>query len=198
MRVIPLLEIWRSVVRSRSFQAIVRRGRTGTIVISPQRSTPSGARGSRAASRRRRFSRSGNSVVEVALMAPWIFFLFMGILDVGFYMYAAINAENAARVAVMYTASSSGTVADSTLACTYVLQEVSAMPFPGGRPAACGSLPLQVLAERIAPLDGEPSPPVYASRVTVTLRTIPMIPIPGLMGQYTISRQAIMRVKDDL
>jgi hypothetical protein len=134
----------------------------------------------------------------MALMAPWIFFLFMGVLDFGFYLYAAINTENAARMAAMYTSSSIGTAADSTGACTYVLQEVGSLPLTGGTPSTCGANPVTVLAEQIAPLDGEPSPPVYASRVTVTIQTVPMIPIPFVMGQYTISRQAVMRVKDDL
>ena len=43
-------------------------------------------------------SESGNSVVEVALMAPWIFFLFVGVFDFGFYAYAGICMENAARI----------------------------------------------------------------------------------------------------
>src|SRR5947207_14797502 len=45
----------------------------------------------------------GHAVIEVSLMAPWIFFLFMGTLDFGFYSYAIIATQNAARVAVMQT-----------------------------------------------------------------------------------------------
>ncbi len=40
----------------------------------------------------------GGSLVEVALLAPWIFFLFVGIFDFGFYAYAAICTQNAARI----------------------------------------------------------------------------------------------------
>ena len=51
---------------------------------------------------------SGQAAVEVALMAPWIFFLFIGIFDLGFYCYSAVCTENAARaVAIAYSSSGS-------------------------------------------------------------------------------------------
>jgi Flp pilus assembly protein TadG len=43
--------------------------------------------------------RAGNSIVEFSLMAPWILFLFAGAFDWGFYAYALISVQNAARVA---------------------------------------------------------------------------------------------------
>ena len=46
----------------------------------------------------------GGSIVEVALMAPWIFFLFVGVLNFGFYCYAAICTQNAARAAALASA----------------------------------------------------------------------------------------------
>jgi Flp pilus assembly protein TadG len=130
-------------------------------------------------------------------MAPWLFFMFMGILDVGFYMYAAINTQNAARAAVMYTASSIGTAADSGTACTYALQELASFPFPGTKPTTCGASPLVVTATTIAKaasLDGDEA----ESSVTVTVTTLPMIPIPGLIGQLVIQRTAQARVKGGL
>ena len=53
--------------------------------------------------RRRKGSR-GSSVVEVALMAPWIFFLFVGVFDCGFYAFALIGTQNAARQAALSAA----------------------------------------------------------------------------------------------
>ena len=50
----------------------------------------------------------GGSIVEVALLAPWIFFLFVGIFDLGFYAYGIICTQNAARAAATQTASSVG------------------------------------------------------------------------------------------
>jgi len=44
----------------------------------------------------------GSAVVEAALMMPWLAFLFMGVFDFGFYAYASICTQNAARaVAVL-------------------------------------------------------------------------------------------------
>lgn len=40
----------------------------------------------------------GHAVIEVALLSPWIFFLFVGTLDMGFYTHALIATQNAARV----------------------------------------------------------------------------------------------------
>src|SRR5437868_11738001 len=49
----------------------------------------------------------GHAVVEAALFMPWLAFLFIGAVDFGFYGYALINTQNAARVAVMQTSAKS-------------------------------------------------------------------------------------------
>ena len=69
--------------------------------------------------KRGRWREHGHAVIEISLMAPWIFFLFMGTLDFGFYAYAIIATQSAARVAVMQTSQNSTTAANSTLACQY-------------------------------------------------------------------------------
>src|SRR3984957_15436190 len=53
---------------------------------------------------KRKRREAGSSIVEVALLAPWIFFLFVGIFDFGFYAYAAICTQNAARVVALSAA----------------------------------------------------------------------------------------------
>src|SRR5258706_9040578 len=69
----------------------------------------------------------GQAMLEVTLMAPWIFFLFIGILDTGFYSYAAICTQNAARAAAMQTAAAAGAQSD-TIACLAALSELSLLP----------------------------------------------------------------------
>src|SRR5712691_6473405 len=64
-------------------------------------------------------SKRGSSMVEFCLMAPWILFLFMGTFDFGFYAYAIICTENAARVAAGVTSANSSSAGDSVTACTY-------------------------------------------------------------------------------
>ena len=136
-------------------------------------------------------------MIEVSLMAPWIFFLFMGTLDFGFYAYAAVATENAARAAVEATSIDATTAADTALACTYALGELqwlSNMRNP--TVTTCGSSvsssqPVAVAASQVAGVDG-----TQASQVSVTYQTIQMFPIPGVAGQYTITRTAQMRLRD--
>lgn len=134
--------------------------------------------------------RGGHAVIEVSLLAPWIFFLFAGVLDLGFYAYALISAENAARVAVEYTSANSATAVDNAGACTYALGEMNSMSNIRGL-SSCGSLPLQVSATLVASgADGAP-----AASVSVTYQTALMIPIPGLLGQFTVTRTAQMKLR---
>jgi Flp pilus assembly protein TadG len=143
-------------------------------------------------SRRRR----GHAVIEVALMAPWIFFLFIGVIDVGFYSYAAINVENSARAAALYLASGPISATDQATACSIVtadlvqLQALSTTA-PG---ANCGVLVVTVPTSAPASLDGVTGG--IDAQVTVTYAMKQMFPIPGLMGSFTITRGARVRVNN--
>lgn len=133
--------------------------------------------------------RAGSALVEVTLLAPWVFFLFIGVLDFGFYAYSIISTQNAARAAALYTSSNSFSAGSQAMACQYVKGEMVALP--NVDPAsACLSGNLIVAAQSVTGPDGSP-----ATRIIVTYQTIPMIPIPGLAGQMTITRIAEMRVK---
>lgn len=172
------------------------------------------------ASKRKR-GESGSSIVEVALMAPWIFFLFVGIFDFGFYSYAAICTQSAARV-VALAAAQTPTATVST--CTAALGEMKMLPNVGynpiaskcavvtGAPSVTQGTPVNVcvgtltktstsvcnisLACGDCALDvtnGSGILPTSAFAV-VTYQTIPFVPIPGMLtGQLTISRGAEVR-----
>ncbi len=133
--------------------------------------------------------RRGSAVVEVTLLAPWVFFLFIGVLDFGFYAYSIISTQNAARVAALYTSASSYSSANRDMACIYAKGEMRALPNVD-MASNCRSGNLIVDAQEVSGPDGS-----RASQVSVTYQTIPMIPIPGLAGQMTITRIAVMRVK---
>ena len=134
--------------------------------------------------------RSGHAVIEVALLLPWVIFLFAGTLDMGFYLHALIATQNAARVAAEYTSSDSGYAADSTGACRYARAEMNTLPNLSGV-ANCNSLPLIVTATSVpSGADG-----AAASSVSVTYQTNMMFPIPGLMGRLTVTRTVQMRVR---
>ena len=128
----------------------------------------------------------GHAVVEVALMAPWIFLLFIGVFDFCFYSYAAISVENAARAAAIYT-SSTGAVTDQAGACRYAFQELQNMPNVGTA-STCSALPLKVTLSQTT-IDSQP-----ATQVAVTYQTIQLIPIPWLPGIYNITRVVSMMV----
>jgi len=145
----------------------------------------------------RRRNQRGNAVVEVALMAPWIFFLFVGVFDVGFFCYAAICTQNAARaVALSYAQSSTVT------SCTVALGELGMLPNVNG--GTCSALPVQVTVTQLngsACADSATaSGLLYATtpfcvQSSVTYQTIPLIPIPGVMtGRMTLTRKAEMRI----
>jgi Flp pilus assembly protein TadG len=139
--------------------------------------------------------RRGQSLVEVCFMIPWIFFLFVGALDFGFYAYALICVQSAARVAALYTSGSTTSAADQAGACAYVLDELAGLPNNGSFSSGCNAAPLVVTAT--SPPNSDP----YVtgdglSIVTVKYQTVTMIPIPGVLAnQFWIVRQAQMKVR---
>lgn len=131
----------------------------------------------------------GNAVIEVALMTPGLFFLFAGILDLGFYNYALIATQNAARTAVEYTSRSASTAADSTGACTYALGHLNGLNNVQSL-TTCNASPVVVTASAVTDADGYP-----AASVTVTYTTSSLIPIPGVKGQVSMTRTVQMMLR---
>jgi len=86
--------------------------------------------------------RRGQALIEFAMLAPLIFFLFISVADAGFCSVAAIGVQNAARVGALYTSSSSSAATDSAGACDVVRQELQALPNFSGSNSACSSAPL--------------------------------------------------------
>ena len=139
-------------------------------------------------------STRGGAMLELVLFSPWIFFLFIGALDWGFYSSALISLESGVRSAVLYT-STSATVADpstaNSAACSIVLDEIRKLPNIGTSTTTCGTNPV-VTATKLSSGPGS----AVASRVTVTYTSISLIPIPGLLTkQFTVTRSAVMRVR---
>jgi Flp pilus assembly protein TadG len=141
--------------------------------------------------------RRGSAIVETALMVPWIFFLFVGVFDLGFYYYAADCTQNAARAAAL--ANSTGSLSNA-IACTAALGEMTYLPNASQFSSTCNAAPLTVTVVR---RDAKPpacadcgvDPDAASSFATVTYQSIPMIPIPGvLMGRLNITRTAEVRI----
>lgn len=135
-----------------------------------------------------RSKRRGQSLVEATLIFLMFVFLFIGVLDAGFYSYALISVQSAARVAAVYTSTNKFSAGDSTGACAVALRELSTLPnITNGAVTSCGALPLVVSAT--GPTPDAINPSVYYTTVSVQYQTILLIPIPGiLMNQLTVTR----------
>lgn len=159
--------------------------------------------------------RRGHAVVEVALMAPWIFLLFIAVFNFGFYAYTLISVENAARVAAVYTSSVASSSADAAGACYHAGQELAMMPnlvnVTGSSLCTCSGAtctlgpgsppPLSVTVQSFpggsCPDAGYVVGNSLCSQVTVTYRGIQLFPLPWLMGRLSVSRTAIAKVRTD-
>jgi Flp pilus assembly protein TadG len=136
----------------------------------------------------------GQAIVEVALMAPWIFFLFVGVLDFGFYSYAAICTQNAARVVAIANSYSTASASDLVGACNIVVNEMNSLPNVRLSSYTCSGTLTQAnpinLSLSSVTVSGLPT-----VQATVSYLTVPLIPIPGLMtGQLTFFRRAQMPI----
>lgn len=131
--------------------------------------------------------RRGSAMLELVLLGPWVFFLFVGVLDWGFYSYSLICLQSATRTAALYTSNNAGTAADSTNACRLVLAEMKSLPNIG---STCASNPV-VTASAITGPDS-----AAATSVAVTYTSVSLIPIPGILSQqFTITRVVKMRLR---
>jgi Flp pilus assembly protein TadG len=138
--------------------------------------------------------RAGASVIEFALLAPWIIFLFVGAYDWGFYAHALISTENAARIAALYGANLSGGNVSSATACNIVLQELSISSNVTGLSTCTG--PVSTSQPVVVNLTCTTLDSVNSIQVAVTYQTVQLIPIPGLLaGKTTIYRVAQLPMK---
>lgn len=140
---------------------------------------------------------SRGSALEMALMLPWLIFLFVGAFDWGYYAHALISTENAARVAATYASTNSTTAVDTTNVCLFALEELRIVPNIGST-TTCGSTqPVSITTALVGPghatgsADGQ-----LAAQVSVQYTTLQLIPIPGLLEkQATFYRTVQMRTR---
>ena len=142
----------------------------------------------RKSSRARR--KRGGAVMEMALLLPWVFLLFVGALDWGFYAYSLISMQAAIRTAVLYTSTNTATKTDVATACTLVVGELKGLPNIGTASNDCSSNPVVTATGTTGPDSSA------AALVTVRYQSVSLIPIPGLLSkQFTITRSGTMRIR---
>ena len=159
--------------------------------------------------RNRRKREKGSALVEMAFMMPWIAFLFVGILDFGFYSYAAIATQNAARAVALQSASGS-----AVNICQSVKNEMGFLPNVPGTSCAgtqagvSNATPIWVctgtLTNTTAAVCGQPTAicadcaldnQATSIKAVVTYMSVPLVPIPGILtGQLTLTRIAEARI----
>jgi len=142
----------------------------------------------------RRKNRAGQSVVEVALMAPWIFFLFVGVIDLGFWCYSLVSFENGTRAAGLYASTHPlppSSTQNDVLGLQTQLQKVACaeMTYVINIQADCGNVSVST---PVATINTAPIPNHVSFLVTAPV--VPMIPIPGLLQAGNISRRVEVAV----
>jgi Flp pilus assembly protein TadG len=145
---------------------------------------------------RLRNRQSGQAVVEVTLLVPWIVFAFVAAFNFGIFAYALISTQNAARSAAMFAAQSlavaqSGTIV--TQVCPYALGELGDAPGVGAGVSTCSGAPVTVAVTARTPGAGN----MNTVKVSVTYNTMQLIPLPGLMaGSLSITRTVEMPIRN--
>ena len=133
----------------------------------------------------------GQALIEVTVMAPLMLLLFAAVVDVGFFCYAAVCTENAARVGALHASSDRDLAASNTVNTTVradVCAELRALPNVGSN-CPDSVVSVSTVSQPFTGADGQP-----ATQVSVTYTSIPLFRIPGLMSQYSITRVVQVRL----
>jgi Flp pilus assembly protein TadG len=136
---------------------------------------------------------SGTGVAELALVAPFLIFLLLGLIDFGRYMYFGILAADAARAGVQYGAQNTHTAQD-----IYGMKDAATAD---GESLSQWTASPQTLCStdgatlKTCPTDTIPGAgTVYYVKVQVSGTFTTLVQYPGLSGSVPVSGSAIMRV----
>jgi Flp pilus assembly protein TadG len=135
-------------------------------------------------------NRTGSSAVEFAFLVPWFIFLFVGVLDLGYYNYALITAQSAARTAALFTSSSTSASTQTNQACAYVYDQLTSNINLTGATTCDSPSPISLTTSVGTGPDSN-----QASTVTVQFTSATLIPIPGVLpASIPVVRQAVMLI----
>ena len=135
----------------------------------------------------------GQSIVEMAILAPFLLFLAVGMIDVGRYTFVAIAVENSARAGVQYGAQSSTTRTDFTGMQTAATNDAgSSMGVTASATATC--ICSNGAASTCLPSDCSTSHELQYVSVTSTATINALIVYPGIPQPLVVQRTAVMQV----
>lgn len=130
---------------------------------------------------------SGASLVEFAIVLPFLALLLIGLIDFGRYMYAGIVVASAARAGVQYGAQNLQKAADTAGMKSAALADAGSLPNVSPSPSA------YCLVGGVSGSCGSSAAVPYVKVVTTGTYT-PLIRYPGLPASLTVTGTAIMRV----
>jgi Flp pilus assembly protein TadG len=136
----------------------------------------------------------GQSLIELALVAPLFILLLIGAAEFGRLAYAGIEVSNAARAGVQYGAQSHTTASDNSgmqLAATNDAANIAGVSATATHSCSCadGS------SSTCAATDCSASRIIEFVQVNTTATVDPLLYYPGLPHTFTMRGQAIMRVE---
>ncbi|MFZ1016669.1 MAG: TadE/TadG family type IV pilus assembly protein [Candidatus Cybelea sp.] len=147
--------------------------------------------------RRLKRSESGTSFIEFAIVAPFLIFLVIGLIELGRYTYFSILAAHAARAAVAFGGQNLSTALDAGGMTQAATTDAASLPNWTGNIApnylcsvnggALGRCPASPGA--VAPINT-----VYYVQVTVTGEYNTLLNYPGIPNNVWVSGSATMRV----
>lgn len=144
----------------------------------------------------KRFIRSdrGASMAELALLAPVLIFLVIGVIEIGRYMFFGILAAHAAEAGAKYGSQNLYTAQDNA-------GIISAAKIDGQSLSQWSVNPSHTCAQNAAIagtcLTGTPSPgTIYYVTVQVTGRFQSLLNYPGIPTSIPVSATATMRVQN--
>ena len=138
-------------------------------------------------------STAGQALVELALTLPILVLLMVGIADIGFYAYVAIQVSNAAHAGVQYGAQNHATASDTPGMQAAAIEDAANLTGMTATPSHFCSCS-----------DGTSSNCTAGScttrmiefvQVKTTATMHPLIPYPGFPSTLTLTGEAIMRVE---
>jgi Flp pilus assembly protein TadG len=149
---------------------------------------------------RRRGCRGG-SALEMAMVLPWIVFLYIGAFDWGYYAHALISTENAARIVGNWASYNTvNATSTGTDACTLAVEELRIVPNISATQTCGPTQVVNVSTALVGPGQTDTNSAYggdYAATVSVTYTTLQLIPIPGLLkNQATFYRTVRMRIRN--
>jgi Flp pilus assembly protein TadG len=160
-----------------------------------RRNANSGSRKHPAQPAGQRAKQNGQSVLEIALLAPVLLLMLVGAIEIGRYAYFAIEATSAARAGVQYGAQSltdSKDIAGIQGAALNDAPELQRLNITAKDLCACSNNPSQYVGCPARRCGG--GHPVVFLQVNTTAQVPSLFHYPGLPATFTASGQAIMRV----